>query len=287
MRKQKFFKSAAALLLGFSLAVGSMPATAQAAGTKKDPTANQDHSYIVDDSKCDHDWSDWVLVKNPTGTEDGVRMRYCKIDASHTQREVLEATGETSPFLAQLTSPTDTSVTLTWMKNDNAYGYEIYFTSCGSGDKNSFKLVKTTERNTILSYSRVGLKKNVPYKAFVRAYAYKSGKKTYIGDTNVVHVYTGNGTKNYTIPVKIAVRKSKINLKWGKTYQIESTVTMLDPSKKKMPSSHGNELRYVSCNTKVATVSKTGKITVKGYGTAKIYVIALNGVRKAMQVTVK
>ena len=286
MRKKSFFKSAAALLLGFSLAVGSMPVSAQAA-TKKDPTANQDHSFIVDDSNCDHDWSDWVLVKNPTATEDGERMRYCKIDASHTQREKLEATGETKPFLALLTSPTPTSVQLTWLKNDDAYGYEVYFTNCGAGDKKNFYLVKTIERNDILSYGRIGLKKNTPYKAFVKAYAYRSGKKTIIGETNVVHVYTGNETKNYTIPAKVAVKKSKINLKWGKTYQIEGTVYYLDPSKKKMPASHGNELRYVSCNTKVATVSKTGKIKAKGYGTAKIYVIALNGVRKAMQVTVK
>lgn len=286
---KSFVKSASGILLSFALALGMLPfaADAQAAGTSKNPTAGQDHQFVVNDDECDHDWSDWVLVKPATGTEDGERMRYCRIDASHTQREAIPATGEVSPFLALLTSPTSTSVQLTWMKNNDAYGYEIYFNACGNGDKNNFILVKTLERNDILSYGRVGLKANTPYKAYVKAYAYRSGKKTYIGQTNTVHVYTGNCTKNYTIPQKVAVKKSKITLKKGKTYQIVSTITLLDPSKKQMPDSHGNVLRYVSCNTKVATVSKSGKITAKGAGTAKIYVIAHNGVRKAMQVTVK
>ncbi len=286
---KSFVKKAAGVLLSFSLALGMLPfaADAQAAGTEKNPTAGQDHQFVVSDDTCEHVWSDWVIVRQPTGTEDGERMRYCKLNGVHTQREAIPATGEVSPFLAQLTSPSPTSVRLTWMKKDDAYGYEVYFVSCGSGDKNSFHLVKTIERNDVLSYGRIGLKANTPYKAYVKAYAYKAGKKTYIGQTNYVHVYTGNGTKNYTIPQKVAVKKSKITLKKGKTSQIVGTITPLDPAKKLMPESHGNALRYVSCNTKVATVSKTGKITAKSAGTAKIYVIALNGVRKAMQVTVK
>jgi uncharacterized protein YjdB len=43
----------------------------------------------------------------------------------------------------------------------------------------------------------------------------------------------------------------------------------------------------MTSNSKVATVSKSGKITAKGKGTCKIYVVAVNGVRKTVSVTVK
>ena len=46
-------------------------------------------------------------------------------------------------------------------------------------------------------------------------------------------------------------------------------------------------LRYVSSNKKIATVSKSGKITAKSKGSCKVYVIAVNGARKAVRVTVK
>ena len=53
-----------------------------------------------------------------------------------------------------------------------------------------------------------------------------------------------------------------------------------------MPTSHAAKLRYLSTDTKVATVSKSGKITAKGKGTCTIYVYAVNGARKAVKVTV-
>lgn len=287
-REKTFVKAAVALLLCLTLAFGSFAfvETARAEGTDKNPTAGQDYGFVVDGSDCKHDWSDWIVVKNATGTEDGEKMRYCKIDASHTQRKVIPATGEVSLFLAQLTSPTKTSVKLTWMKKDDAYGYDIYFNACGAGDKNQFHLVKTIERNDVLTYSRVGLKANTPYKAYVKAYAYRSGKKTYIGETNVVHVYTGNETKNYTIPAKVAVPKSKVTLTKGNKMIIKATITGLNTSKKLMPESHGKALKYVSTNPKVISVTKSGKVTALKTGKARIYVIALNGVRKAMEITV-
>ncbi|MBQ9343276.1 MAG: hypothetical protein IJT99_03645, partial [Clostridia bacterium] len=42
----------------------------------------------------DHDWGDWVTVKEPTATEDGLKERVCKVDASHKEQEVIPATGE-------------------------------------------------------------------------------------------------------------------------------------------------------------------------------------------------
>ncbi len=46
---------------------------------------------------------------------------------------------------------------------------------------------------------------------------------------------------------------------------------------------------YWSCGlcSKIATVTKSGKMTAKGSGTCYIYVFAHNGVSKSVKVTVK
>ena len=53
-----------------------------------------------------------------------------------------------------------------------------------------------------------------------------------------------------------------------------------------MPKSHTSKLRYLSSDRKVATVSKSGRITAKGTGKCTIYVFAHNGVSKSIRVTV-
>ena len=60
-----------------------------------------------------------------------------------------------------------------------------------------------------------------------------------------------------------------------------------DSSKLLMTDNHTTELRYVSTDKKVATVSADGKITAKSKGSCKVYVISINGVKKAVKVTVK
>ena len=57
--------------------------------------------------------------------------------------------------------------------------------------------------------------------------------------------------------------------------------------KKLMPTDHAPKLRYVTSNSKIATVTKSGKITAKGSGTCYIVAFAHNGVSKSIKVTVK
>ena len=76
-------------------------------------------------------------------------------------------------------------------------------------------------------------------------------------------------------------------MKTGNSFKIKATVNALQEGKTLMPASHISELRYVSSNKKVAAVSKSGRIVAKGKGSCKIYVIAANGVRKAITVTVR
>ena len=84
----------------------------------------------------------------------------------------------------------------------------------------------------------------------------------------------------------VNVNKTKLTLKKGKTFKIKAKVNKLKKNKKLMPSAHAPTLRYMTTNSKVATVSKSGKITAKGKGTCVIYVYAHNGVSKSIKVTV-
>lgn len=47
------------------------------------------------------------------------------------------------------------------------------------------------------------------------------------------------------------------------------------------------KIRYISSNKKIATVSSKGKIKAVGKGSCKIYVVALNGKYKTVNVKVK
>lgn len=47
------------------------------------------------------------------------------------------------------------------------------------------------------------------------------------------------------------------------------------------------QLRYGTTDSAVAKISSSGKITAAGKGTCRIYVIAPDGVRKTMKITVE
>lgn len=187
-------------------------------------------------------------------------------------------------LMAKLKAKDKTSLVLSWNKIKKADGYDIFFIKCAKG---SLKKVKTIKNNSTTTWTKKGLKKNAAYKARVKAYVIKSGKKTYIKTSPVVHAYTSGGTKKYTNAKSVTVSKTSITLKKGKTYTIKATVNKLQKGKKLMGTSHAPKLRYKSTSTKVARVSKTGKITAKGKGTCYIYVYAVNGVSKKITLTVK
>ena len=83
------------------------------------------------------------------------------------------------------------------------------------------------------------------------------------------------------------MKKTKVKLKAGKKYKIKAKIIKRDKTKKLMPATHTKQLRYISTNKKIATVSKSGKIKAKAKGSCRIYVYAANGVSKAVKVTVK
>ena len=61
----------------------------------------------------DHDWGEWTTVKEPTATEDGLKERVCKNDASHKEQAVIPATGVTPKPELTVTLLTKNSVSYT------------------------------------------------------------------------------------------------------------------------------------------------------------------------------
>ena len=177
------------------------------------------------------------------------------------------------------------ALTIHWRKVSGAQGYDVFFSICGK-DKNC-KLTKTIKGNKTFSWTKSGLKTKTPYKAFVKGWTMKNGKKKYISKSPLLHLYTANGTKNYTVARSIKVKKTEVKLKAGKTYKVRAKIIKRDKTKKLMPATHTEQLRYISTNKKTATVSKYGKIKAKAKGSCKIYVYAANGVSKAIKVTVQ
>ena len=184
-----------------------------------------------------------------------------------------------------MTAKGKNALTIHWRKVSGAQGYDIFFSICG-GDRKC-KLTKTINGNKTFSWTKTGLKTKTPYKAYVKGWVMKDGKKIYISTSPTLHLYTANGTNNYTVAKSIKVKKTKVKLNAGKVYKIKAKIIKRDKTKKLMPATHTKQLRYISTNKKIATVSKSGKIKAKAKGSCKIYVYAANGVSKAVKVTVR
>ena len=194
-------------------------------------------------------------------------------------------------LMAKMTAKGKKSLTIRWNKINGATGYDIFFARCDhNGKKTVCKKVKTIKAGKTFKWTKSGLKKGTAYKAYVKAYVMKNGKKTYVKTSPMMHAYTGGQTKNYTNAKSVTiknVKKGKLSLKKGKTFKIKARVNKINKKKKLMPKNHAAKLRYLSSDKKVATVSKGGKIKAKGKGTCTIIAFAHNGVSKSIKVTVK
>lgn len=232
-----------------------------------------------------HDWGDWQVTKEPAPNKDGVRTRVCKNDSSHVETEKIAASGK---LLTKMTTKGKKALVITWTKMNEADGYEVYFTKCNhKSKKNICKKIKTVSAGKALKYTKKKLKKQTSYKAFVMAYKFVDGQKVYMDTSLTVHCYTTKGNKKYTNPKAVKVENAKFVLDKGKTAKIKAAVTKQKNGKKIKLTNHTAKKRYISSNKSIATVNKSGKIKAKAAGSCKVYVIAANGVRKTVKVTVK
>ncbi|MBQ9180207.1 MAG: Ig-like domain-containing protein, partial [Firmicutes bacterium] len=221
-----------------------------------------------------------VIVKGK-GQYSGIHSKHFKI----TSKSGKALTPNTE---AKMVAKGKKSMRISWPAIKKADGYDIFFARCNhDGTKTKYKKVKTIKNHKKVSYTKTGLKSGVSYKAKVKAFVKKKGKKKYIMTSPTMHAYAGGGTKHFTNAKSVKVKKTKITLKKGKTYKIKASVKKLKRGKKLMPASHMKKLRYMSMNKKIATVTKAGKIKAKTKGKCIIYVYAHNGVGKLVHVTVK
>ena len=176
-------------------------------------------------------------------------------------------------------------VTLKWGKTETADGYDVFFAKCGT--KFSKKPSVTTKKLSV-SVSKIKGKKVSKrgcYKAYVKAFRKVKGKKQYIASGMTVH---SAGSKNkYTNASAITGVPNAKAIKSGKTYQLKAKLKKANKKKPLIKKSHSPWLRYGTTNGAVAKVSKSGKITAAGRGTCTIYIIAPDGVRRNVKITVK
>ncbi len=238
-----------------------------------------------------HKWDAGKVTKAATEKAEGIKTYTCTV-CKATRTEPIPKLKPSAPKVSGKLLPKMTakkkSVTISWSKIKGVAGYDIFFARCNHDKKNIIpKKVKTIKGNKTFKWTKSKLKKGTAYKAYVKAYVMKKGKKSYVRTSPLIHAYTGNGTKRYTNAKSVSANKSKVTLKKGKTFKIKAKVNKIKKNKKLMPKGHAAKLRYMTSNKKIATVSKSGKIKAKTKGTCYIYAYAHNGVSKQVKITVK
>ena len=192
------------------------------------------------------------------------------------------------PLMATIKATGKKAVNVTWNAIADADGYDIFFARCNTKKKKyTCTYAGSVNGSNSTSWTKADLNKRTPYKVYVMAYTLRGGEKTYIAKSPTVHAYTGGYSSKYTNPKSVKVKKTKVSVKKGKTYKIRASVRKLKKGRRLINSAHAPKLRYLSSNTSVATVTKYGKIKGKSAGTCKVYVYAVNGVKKVVTVTVK
>ncbi|MBQ6439643.1 MAG: fibronectin type III domain-containing protein [Mogibacterium sp.] len=175
---------------------------------------------------------------------------------------------------------TDKSITLSWAKAGKATKYVIYGNK--SGDSSAPKKLATVSGNT-KTFSKIAgrnLKKGTYYKFIIVALD-KNNKV--VSASRMIYVTVKGGNYRSVTVSKSVIAKAK-KLKKGKTLKLNARAVA--QSKKLKVKKHAG-LRYATSNKKIATVSKSGRITAKKKGTCYIYAYAQNGVCRKIKVKVK
>ena len=243
--------------------------------------------------EIDHSWDGGKITKQPTETEKGTKTYTCTYCGAK-RTEDIPAKGKkkdkkSAKQLFVLTMKAKSKgVVFKWNKIKGASGYELYFSKCNHGkDKNKPKKIRKFKKNNISKWKKGSLKSNVAYKAYMKAYKIKNGKKKTIAKSPIVHAYTNNGKGLFANIKAIKVNKSKVTLNKGKKFKIKAKAIKTKKSLKLLNKNHTTVLRYKSSDKSIAKVSKNGKITAVKKGNCKIYTLGVNGVYKTTKVTVK
>lgn len=170
---------------------------------------------------------------------------------------------------------------LTWNAVQNADGYYVYAARAGK----SLKKGADVSASGKLTYTAKSLTAGKTYKFRIDAYCIVAGEKTVVKKSPLIRSLAGNTSSKYTNVKSVKASKHSVSLSRGKKYTVKAKLYKYNKKRSFLP--NAAKLRYLSSNTRVATVSRKGKVTAKKSGRATIYVIASNGKRDKVKVTVK
>ena len=160
------------------------------------------------------------------------------------------------------------SITISWKRVGGATKYVIYGNQCGK----KMKKLKTVSGT---SFTMKKLQPGKMYKFIVAAYG--GGKALATSKT----IYIASAGGRIGNPTAVAVNKTVVRLKAGKTVKLKASIKKEKPVKKR------RKICYESSNPAVAKVSKAGKIKAVANGQCYVYVYAQNGLFKRVKVVVK
>ena len=161
------------------------------------------------------------------------------------------------------------------MSVKDATGYAIYM---ANGKKKNSKIIATVDAGT-LKYLVKGLKKNRVYNFKVVA-LYKDQP---FSESPIIYSVAGKAFKG-KVEAKRIKAKRKLKVKVRKAKKIKATV--ISKGGKKLLR-HAKKLRYFVEDPTIAKVSRNGKVKGLKKGTTKVWLLTVNGVRRAVRVTVK
>ena len=178
------------------------------------------------------------------------------------------------------------TVKVTWGKVKDADGYDVYMAYCGKDKEKVVKSVKAADSLSveISKLKKKGINQKENIKCHVLAYKMVDGKKVTVAKSITIHV-AGKKNKSVTDAKSIKLKKTSYVLAKGKKAVVKASIVKKD--KKRPIIKHTSEFRYATSDSKVAVVSKNGKITAKGKGSCSIYVYASNGCAQKIKVVVK
>ena len=185
-------------------------------------------------------------------------------------------------LLAKASGGTNSAV-ITWEKVSGAQRYTVYFHYC-DGKALTSKLTTLNKAKT--SFTKKGLKASACYKFRVVAEKKVNGKYTAIAKSTTMHVKPLN-SRNLTNPSAVSAAPGSVLVSVGDQIQVKASVKKAEAKKKLLGKGHGAKIRWYSSDKTVAKVDQKGKITAVKTGKCRIYAVAINGVYKAVPVTVR
>jgi uncharacterized protein YjdB len=273
-----------------------------------------------------HNWGEWKTVTEATETTEGLKERVCSrceeketevipvvdpstdpskdptkmgtdgtavgpgASAAAADAAITGMTADTdlpgsafSKLTLRSPKQTKTSINLSWTKASGATSFVLYGNKCGKGNKPQKIATLNTNKLTVKKVAGANVKKGTYYKFVIVAL---DKDNMVVSTSKLIHVATKGGKVGNDKSVKVSksvIKKAK-SLKAGKTLKLKAKAV---PQSKKLKVKKHVKVRYESTDTKIVTVSSSGKIKAKSKGTCYVYAFAQDGVYKKVKVTVK